>query len=475
MSNKQGLDLNTREKYQTSSPGANEITFEKFITPEIKNYSGTFNDPLVLNFKLMIDYDKPYGLFADEKKNINSALAYLSRIGETVRHDMLVKWIELFQDFIKNYDYLILECSGIDEIVSKKIGDMFTGEDKVTIKIRETNDMRFQTLLTTYRHIWYDNVRQVEVIPVNLRRFDVGILIYNAGYYNMGLYDSLNSNLSENEKIQTKMFPTLKKLTKGFVDNAKTYGFNHHLIILGDAQINNEESGKSFFETLTNEPSDESISNTLSLNYRFASYKGIFNNILGEFDFVKILADAAAFDSNSNKVKTNPLQKRDVNLNFDNGKDMKPSLKDYLKLVGSLGKNVAIDEFNKIKKSPGKYLEKYSGKDTAIGNAFSSVTNPALIPNMIKNTIDLGIQSLEDATVGKFVTNIDNIILRNFSDNFVDIYEKYGVSQSKNISLIENQPVSDIGLKVSDPNYVQPETQKGIRFGISNVFTRKGF
>lgn len=285
--------VNSKFEY-TLDPFAQPVpTYEQFITSEVRAYLAKYADPLTLCFKLLIDFDKPYGLFAAEE-NVNSALGYLKRIGDVVRYEMLKHWIEVFKLFVRNYDFLILNCDGLDTIINIKPGDSFTENDKITLTIRETSDMFIQAILTQYRQIWYDNNRGVEILPANLRRFDIKFLVYNAGYFNMGLYDQTTSNNLTDLDVDTLIYPTIKKLSEGNFQETGPFKFNHHLISIYDASINNEESGKSFFASINNEMQGDYVKNTMVFNFRFANYSGMFYNTFGNFDFTKTLAMLAA-------------------------------------------------------------------------------------------------------------------------------------------------------------------------------------
>jgi hypothetical protein len=457
-----GIKLSDRTKYMI-----NADSYENFITSELRNYNSKFTDPLTLCFKLMIDDTKPYGLLADSS-NTNSALAYLKRIGQTERYEMLKQWIDIFKYYIKYYDFLILGCEGIDDIVGKKPGDMYNEENsKINIITRETSDMLCQSLITMYRHIWYDNERQVEVIPINLRRFDLSILIYSGGYYNMALYDTLenNTSLTEQNKYITKIYPTIKKLSEGYFKENSTYDFNHHLITIGDAQINTEESGKSFFSNISNEPSDEFIKNNFNFSYRFATYKGTFNNIFGEIDFVKVLSLAAAQDNVSNRMLSD-YQKNSTSSSKSSYQQtvdkVSSNMKSYFTdTAKSLGKN-ASDFVKEVSSRPTTYLNKFIGVNTVIGNALSILSNGSTIPNMIKNTADLALSAVDNqiySSMGK----INNLVLSSYSDNFVSIYKNY----------LENESVPN---KSKYEKVINNETSETVnKSKLTNIYNRNSF
>lgn len=455
-----------------------------YITPEMRAYASEYTDPLTLNFKLLINYNKPYGLFAPET-NINSALAYLKRIGQDVRYEMLKQWIIKFQDFVKNYDFLILGCEGLEVIFNMKPPMMFTGEEKVTIAIRETSDMRFQSLLTMYNKIWYDDVRICEIIPVNLRRFDMSILIYSAGYYNMALYD-INENNSNQDSSEINIFPTLAKIGSTFFNTSdgtsgEYYYFNHHLINLGDAEINIEDSGAGFFGNLSNEQAPEPVKNSFSVNYRFARFNGMFNNIFGEFDFVKLLAISAAQDNVSNKLNNKLVVEQ-----------FKKSMKDSF---NKAGKSIAKSLATKVVNLPSKFLS----KNTAIGNALYDVSQPQFVASTLKSAADLGITVGEDWVNGK-IANVTNLVQMNFSNTFNKIYDdvlghKQGYANSVKVSdtpiqsetMVNQTPTTNLinpaqQTEIYTPSktspYVPgiiPPVKKGIRLSDGNIYDRKSF
>ena len=488
------MATNSRELYKipkivSTLTGFIDDSSESLITSEMRSYMSKFSDPLNLNFKLMVDYDKPSGLFADEFKHKDSALAYLKRIGENERYNMLLKWISVFKIFIKGFDFLIQEVEGIDEIINHKTGDMYTDDAKITINIRETSDMLCQSLLTTWRHIWFDDIRCVEVIPSNLRKFDLNILIFNSGYYNLAIYDDietqfftgLTKSVKNNDDYQKKMFPTIKKLSdKYFIENANKYDFNHHLIMLKSVSINNEESGKNFFATLSNEMSDEGVKNSITLNFRFATYKGNFNNIFGEFDFVSLLTIAAVENKRMSIMSPTELNK-EMSLAGNNTEPymtaeakIKAKFTDYFQNSKESFKQIGIDTLNQLKTKPAEYTNKFFGPNSTIGSAIETITDPSLLANMTKNTIDLGITYIEDKYINGFVSNINSLVMNNFSENFVTVYDKYFKEKPKQIELIDDKVnIQSVDNTNNSPTLFYEKQNNSI--DKTNIYTRTGF
>lgn len=429
--------------------------YKDYSTGEQRAFFSKYTDPLTLNFKLLIDFDATTGLFAAEE-NVNSALAYLKRIGpqENKRYEMLKHWIDVFKIFIQDYDFLILEIVGLEIIQNAKAFEQFIeDEDRIEIKIRETSDMLIQGLIATYRHIWFDNRRGVEVLPINLRRFDINVLVFSSGYFNMLFYDDSPEFKDEvkNDSINERLiFPTIKKLNDRTFKNVSSEKYNHILFSIHGCSINNEESGKSFIETLSNEMSSDYVKNTLVFNFRFAEYSGRFNNIMGDMDFLKLLTLMSA----QNKVIN--TEKSTIKSTLKNSAtDLKSSL---LKTV----KTKANNQLNKI-----------TSKNSVIGDILSKMT-PQYATQMIKNTIDVGINKIETKYIDNPLARINNMLFQNFSNNLIDIY-KNSIPTNSNIELIENTNTLN---KVDQTNYVpasKNNVQKGITFGSENIYSRKGF
>lgn len=447
------------------------------ITSELKARKSPYADPLTLNFKLIINWNKPYGLFAD-KSNTNSALAYLERIGETNRVQMLELFILKFKEFIKDYDFLILNCEGLAEIINAKPYECFKeGEDKVSFTCRETIDMRIQGLLTLYREIWYDNSRSVEVLPANLRRFDCYVLVYTAGYFNMLLYD-ISQNESYEKALKTNpdkvIFPTLKKLSQLNENDLGNIPFNHILVYLGDASIFNEESGKNFFSELSNEMSSDYIKNNIVLTYRFAKYSGIFHNVTGSVNYGMVLSMIAEVSKSNNKDK----------------------FKNYFKNLGDAFVNAGKDTWNNIKNDiKNDTITAAKGiisKATPIGNALDYFADPNKIVGSVSNAINAGIEQLEQKYVYGNITKLQNMVSGNFSENMLTDMV-LGLTKSKpkgitnepipqdtakvntNMEQLPSPPVRDFS---SGETYVPEKigkVMKGIKYGTGNVYDRKTF
>lgn len=429
----------------------------EYISSVDRTYLGKYIDPLNLNFKLLLNFSRSYGLLADES-NENSALAYLNRIGDDVRYQQLKNWIGVLKILNQEYDFLLMDVEGLDLVLNQKPQNLhLEDDDKFNLIFRESSDMMVQSIITTYRHIAYDDKRRVEVLPANLRKFDASILVFSAGYFSMGLYDDIDAAEPLIEQI---MFPTKRKLNDMSYVNPMANKFNHLLFNFNSCQINIEESGKNFLENISNTPGGDIVMNNLSMNFKFSNYKGRFNNIMGDVDFVGLLALMAA-------------QNKAVTSNNSAIETLKKSFGDKLK-----------DSANSLKKSTLKTLEtksqnqlkKIKSNSSPIGDLMSKMTVKHA-ESLIKNTLDVGINYFENTFINNPLTQVNNLLFQNFSNDLIGVYNN-ATNQgkvNKNVKLIDNETQ---GNALSGQGYdVQGRlvTPNAITFGVDNVYTRSGF
>ena len=98
--NHNGYTLDIHPMYSPDNTLDNAHRNSYDFKPEHRARRSQFTDPFIPNFKLLVDFDKPYGLFADEN-NQNSALAYIKRVfgNNSPRYLMLKSFIEQFKLF----------------------------------------------------------------------------------------------------------------------------------------------------------------------------------------------------------------------------------------------------------------------------------------------------------------------------------------------------------------------------------------
>ena len=125
----------------------------------------------------------------------NTAATFLWNNGEMTRLDQLNKFKSLLSDISTNYPWYIVSIDGIDGVLKRnETTDSIKTEDPtITITfLPDAVDSRIGTLFDLYNSICYSRQTMREILPVNLRRFDMGIFIFSRPI--RGLHDTVNKN-----------------------------------------------------------------------------------------------------------------------------------------------------------------------------------------------------------------------------------------------------------------------------------------
>ena len=115
----------------------------------------------------------------------NSALNYLMINNEWERADLLRDFINLLSNINTNSPWYFTELEGLGEILNRT---EYTTESFVLPEVKTMNtkclpdayDNRIGTLIDLYRTICYSQQLHKEIVPANLRRFDMYVYIFPA-------------------------------------------------------------------------------------------------------------------------------------------------------------------------------------------------------------------------------------------------------------------------------------------------------
>ena len=113
-----------------------------------------------------------------------SAWSYLKLNYEDERADLLAQFVNLLSNINSQSPWYFSEITGIDSALERKQtvdkDFMFEAErKKLTIKcLPDSFDDRIATLLDLYRSITWSWTNKREILPANLRKFDMGIMIF---------------------------------------------------------------------------------------------------------------------------------------------------------------------------------------------------------------------------------------------------------------------------------------------------------
>jgi len=108
-----------------------------------------------------------------------SAVQYLIDANEPTRAQMLVEFIQKFNDLQDNFPYYFQQIDGISDLlkINPEKGQRIANDKKITITCLEGLDLRISYLLNLYRKIVWDDVYQRWVLPDMMRYFTLKIYL----------------------------------------------------------------------------------------------------------------------------------------------------------------------------------------------------------------------------------------------------------------------------------------------------------
>lgn len=128
--------------------------------------------------------------------NYNSAWAYLKMNNEEERAEKLEKFVTLLSDISSNSPWYFSSIGGVQEALERKVTEdgklEMNDPKKLTITcLSDAFDNRIGTLLELYRDVTWSWTHKKEVIPANLRKFDMAIYIFESAVNNMHKDDDI--------------------------------------------------------------------------------------------------------------------------------------------------------------------------------------------------------------------------------------------------------------------------------------------
>jgi hypothetical protein len=186
-----------------------------------------YNDRGSFFYKVFFNFNTNYGLLgsliqsstAKYGQDINTAYTYLSnniygdKFSEKYKQVLLAKQQSL-ESFGKILNYLQMECpwffkevGGLAEVTKRNFNEIVASEDKkISLTFNpDAVDMRISTLLDLYVNACFDTINFKEVIPENLRKFDMSIIIFNPPIANLNVpYQYMSFEEMEKQRQKTK-------------------------------------------------------------------------------------------------------------------------------------------------------------------------------------------------------------------------------------------------------------------------------
>ena len=239
-----------------------------------------FSDPGTYFYKLFFNFNTNFGLFGgiinntwgnvtdnqvtNGPKEINTASMYLEnnknseRFSESYRKVLAQKQKSLFK-FTQILNYLTKECpwvfkeiGGLETVLNSNFVDIAPAENpKITITFnQDAVDMRISTLIDLYKHACFDYTNYRVIIPENLRKFDMSIILYNPPIKGFNIFTEYEKVMEYKKNGVPKKNKTTKKKT--IYGSTKDLNMCFKYIILKNCEIELADL-KSFQEVISNE------------------------------------------------------------------------------------------------------------------------------------------------------------------------------------------------------------------------------
>lgn len=212
----------------------------------------------------------------------DTAWAYLKNNYEDERASKLEKFITLLSNISSDCPWYFQEISGIDAVLERKqVQDFKFDEERKRIEIKclpDSHDQKIGTLLSLYRDIVWSWTMKREVLPANLRKFDMSLFIFESPVW--GIHRGLESAVLD-ERSKNNFSASYKLLE---FHNCE---FDYNSIKSGFSEFNNREG----------------IQNSYTIGISFDDcYEHTYNHILMESIGDMIAWDMAqsTFDSIGN-------------------------------------------------------------------------------------------------------------------------------------------------------------------------------
>lgn len=171
--------------------------YKDFINERVsfqKGLDSIATQPAWLYFKLFFKFDSSYGLLGGIMRSSdgnkfaanNTAIQYLTRNWYKLNDNMgarrksLVKFVRSLS-YISSYaPWFFKSVKDVNNALNMNLNNL-TAEKSIEIECsEEATDLRLLTLMDFYKYAAYDAINQKEILPENLRKFDLDIVVFQS-------------------------------------------------------------------------------------------------------------------------------------------------------------------------------------------------------------------------------------------------------------------------------------------------------
>jgi len=284
----------TDENYHLEVP---QWSYGDFINERnifIKHLSNGYDEPGWFYFKVFFKFNTDHGLFGGilndaytGTKSVNGAAKYLSTCDHLFKYEKLnnrflsLKMFASLLSYINVYSPWVFSSIKNISSLSRPQIDKFTEDKYIELELnQESIDMRITSLLSLYKYACYDDIYNKEILPENLRKFDMSIVIFEAPV--KFVHDIFDKG----------KFKSLSSINRKYAMSFKMYQ-------LINCEIDLESIGTFIPGELKNETPFELGKNTLKINFDKV-YEHHFNEFLSG---LSVSSDGVSLNSGTVEIK----------------------------------------------------------------------------------------------------------------------------------------------------------------------------
>ncbi len=290
-----------------------------------------YGEPGMFFYKVMFNFNTSYGLLGGiikesngaDVKDVNTALQFLINNSISARfsaayRSILDRKIEQLKNFGKLLNFLSNECpwffkdvEGLGPALNYNFAELVPSKAR-SIKLtfnQDAVDMRVSTLIDLYKQACYDWVNFKEIIPENLRKFDMCIMLFNPPIAGMNFGGFITT---DDMKYQNS--PSEFALYKGFnskIDSKN--GMSFKCIYLKNCEILINEL-ESITGNLNNEKGfNQELSMTITFERHYSyNINKEFNIMVSDSGYIENYGAPGYF-----AIELDDIEEVDVDLDLD--------------------------------------------------------------------------------------------------------------------------------------------------------------
>ena len=343
-----------------------------------KGLSSIFDEPAWFYFKIFFDFDTNHGLFGGLLNDTymtsatNSAAKYLYSVRNLHKNmkskdriNALYKMASILSYINLNAPWYFKSVKGLNKAVLPVL-DEFSKERSIEIETApEAIDMRLSTIMSLYNYACFDVYTDKEVIPSNLRKFNMSIILFQTPLRYLHTSFTTHEN-KEFLGINTDSIPLANKLlglNKGgnqkvnYKSMSATNGTSNNfadmmsmkIISLYGCEFDKDSIGSQIPNDIANDMPFQMGKNTIKINYTEAT-----EHTMNEFYAMMFGSDGFYFNQYSNFYDANHEMAGYVN---DIDEEWNKQLKRYETLSETLNNMAQGGTILGIIDSPKSYKE----------------------------------------------------------------------------------------------------------------------